>query len=189
VAAPSLILASASPQRRAILEQIGVSFEVRPADVEELEQGPPAEVVLENAYRKAAAVARAAGDGDPPVLGVDTVVSLGRQIFGKPRDQSHAAEMLAALAGRRHVVFSGVCLIAGDRTRTAAVETVVQFRALPAAAIDAYVATGEWSGRAGAYAIQGIGATLVRRIEGDYLCVVGLAVCTRRDLAPWLGPR
>jgi len=201
VAAPSLILASASPQRRAILEQIGVSFEVRASDADELEQGPPAEVVLENAHRKASAVAgsvakgegergRGPGGGRPrgglPVLGVDTVVSLGSRIFGKPRDEADAAEMLAALAGRRHIVFSGVCLIEPDRTRTAATETVVQFRPLPAAAIDAYVATGEWRGRAGAYAIQGIGATLVARIEGDYLSVVGLPVSMLLDLAPWL---
>ncbi len=193
MAAPSLILASASPQRRAILEQIGVSFEVRPSDADELEQGPPAEVVLENAHRKASAVAGSPGEGGGdrpqsglPVLGVDTVVSLGSRIFGKPADEAHAAEMLAALAGRRHVVFSGVCLIEADRTRTAATETVVQFRPLSAAAIDAYVATGEWRGRAGGYAIQGIGATLVARIEGDYLSVVGLPVSTLLDLAPWL---
>jgi septum formation protein len=186
VAAPSLILASASPQRRAILEQIGVSFEVRPSDAEELENGPPAEVVLENAHRKAAAVAAAMGDRRVPVLGVDTVVTLGPRIFGKPRAEAHAAEMLSALAGRRHVVLSGVCLIEPGRTRTAATETVVEFRALEPSAIDAYVATGEWRGRAGAYAIQGIGATLVARIEGDYLSVVGLPVSALLDLAPWL---
>jgi septum formation protein len=195
-----LILASASPQRRAILEQIGAAFEVRISDAVELEEGPPAEVVLENAYRKAAAVAAAAvagaasddsdrdGDDRLPVLGVDTVVSLGPRIFGKPRDAADAAQMLTELAGRRHVVHTGVCLIEGERTRTAAVQTVVEFRALDRAAVDAYVATGEWTGRAGAYAIQGIGATLVTRIEGDYLSVVGLPVATLLDLAPWLAP-
>jgi septum formation protein len=191
----SLILASASPQRRAILEQIGVSFEVRVPNVEELAEGPVAEVVLENAYRKAAAAAVAASAvaGEPPVLGVDTVVSLGGgagSIFGKPRDENHAAEMLAALAGRRHVVYSGVCVIETDddrpRIRTAATETVVEFRALDRAMIDAYVSTGEWRGRAGAYAIQGVGATLVSRIEGDYLSVVGLPVATLLDLMPGL---
>jgi septum formation protein len=188
--APSLILASASPQRRAILEQIGVSFEVHVPDVEELAEGPVAEVVLENAYRKAAAVsvAAAGGAGAPPVLGVDTVVSLGPRIFGKPRDEDHAAEMLAALAGRRHVVYSGVCVVETDparpRVRTAAAETVVEFRPLDQGMIDAYVSTGEWRGRAGAYAIQGVGATLVNRIEGDYLSVVGLPVATLLDLLP-----
>ena len=165
-------------------------FEVRPSDAEELEDGPPAEVVLENAHRKAAAVARRVGAGSPPILGVDTVVTLGRggPMYGKPRDAGHAAEMLSALAGRRHIVLSGVCLIEPDRIRTAAAETVVQFRALGAAAIGAYVATGEWRGRAGGYAIQGIGATLVQRIEGDYLSVVGLPISTLLDLAPWLAP-
>jgi septum formation protein len=180
VPAASLILASASPQRRAILQQIGVAFEVRIPSVDELSEGPAAEVALENAYRKAAAIAPA----DLPVLGVDTVVSLGAQIFGKPRDAEHAAGMLGALAGQRHVVLSGVCLIDADRVRTAAAQTTVEFRPLDRAAIDAYVCTGEWEGRAGAYAIQGRGATLVSRIEGDYLNVVGLPVSTLIEMAP-----
>jgi septum formation protein len=182
VPAARVILASASPQRRAILEQIGVTFEVQVPDVEELDDGPAAEVALENAYRKAAAVAPAG----LPILGVDTVVCLGAQLFGKPRDAAHAAEMLATLAGACHVVISGVCMIEGERVRTAAARTAVQFRALDRAAIDAYVRTGEWRGRAGAYAIQGRGATLVERIEGDYLNVVGLPVPTLLDLAPEL---
>jgi septum formation protein len=182
VADTRLILASRSPQRRAILQQIGIAFEIRVPSVEELADGPAAEVALENAYRKAAAIAPA----ELPVLGVDTVVSLGRDIYGKPRDAGHAAEMLRALAGRRHVVISGVCLIDGDRVRTAAAQTAVEFRALDDTAIAAYVATGEWDGRAGAYAIQGRGAVLVSRIEGDYLNVVGLPVSTLVDLAPEL---
>jgi septum formation protein len=182
VTAARLILASASPQRRAILEQIGVAFEVRVPAVEELSEGPAAEVALENAYRKAAAI----GPAELPVLGVDTVVSLGAQIFGKPRDATHAAEMLGALAGERHVVISGVCLIDGERVRTAAARTTVEFRPLDAAMVAAYVGIGEWEGRAGAYAIQGRGATLVQRIEGDYLNVVGLPVPTLLDLAPQL---
>jgi septum formation protein len=175
-----LILASASPQRRAILQQIGVAFEVRVPAVDELSDGPAAEVALENAYRKAAAIAPA----ELPVLGVDTVVSLGAEIFGKPRDARHAEQMLGALAGRRHVVISGVCLIDQDRVRTAAAQTTVEFRALDPAAIAAYVSTGEWEGRAGAYAIQGRGAVVVSRIEGDYLNVVGLPVATLIDMAP-----
>ena len=184
--AAQLILASASPQRRAILEQIGVTFTVRPADVDELDAGPAPEVALENAYRKAAAVVR---PGDPPVLGVDTVVSLGGptgRLFGKPRDAAQAAEMLGALSGARHTVYSGVCLIDAERTRTAAAQTVVEFRRAGVEVIDAYVATGEWEGRAGGYAIQGRGAALVARIEGDYLNVVGLPVATLLDLAPGL---
>jgi septum formation protein len=174
------------------LDQIGIPFEVRVSGVEELEDGPAAEVALENAYRKAMAVAPS-GDvpGQPvlpvlPVLGVDTVVSLGARNFGKPGDAAHAREMLSALAGRRHLVISGVCLIEGERVRTAAARTVVEFRPLDAPGIDAYVATGEWRGRAGAYAIQGRGAILVNRIEGDYLNVVGLPVSALLDLAPGL---
>jgi septum formation protein len=178
----SLILASASPQRRAILEQIGVAFEIRVPSVDELSEGPAAEVALENAYRKAAAIAPA----ELPVLGVDTVVSLGARLFGKPRDAADATRMLGSLAGQRHVVVSGVCLIDGDRVRTAAAHTAVEFRALDSAAIDAYVRTGEWEGRAGAYAIQARGATLVARIDGDYLNVVGLPVATLLDLVPQL---
>ncbi len=188
LAPPRLILASASPQRRAILEQIGIPFEVRVSGVDELEQGPAAEVALENAYRKAAAVAAAADDGRPalPVLGVDTVVALGARNFGKAADAAEAREMLGDLAGRRHLVVSGICLIEGDRVRTAAAQTAVEFRALDGAAVDAYVATGEWRDRAGAYAIQGRGAVLVARIDGDYLNVVGLPVSALVDLAPGL---
>jgi septum formation protein len=185
VGASRLILASRSLQRRDILRQIGVEFEIRVPDVEELDAGPPEEVVLENAFRKAAAVAAGVGPGDPPVLGVDTVVALGATIYGQPRDEAHAGEMLSALGGRTHRVVSGVCLI-GDRPVTAAAVTAVQFRALPAALLSWYLATGEWRGRAGGYAIQGRGAVLVSRIEGDYLNVVGLPVTALLELAPGL---
>ena len=109
--APRLILASASPQRRAILEQIGVPFFVRVSGADELEEGPAAEVALENAYRKAAAVAGSDDDDVPPalpVLGVDTVVSLGARTFGKAANADEARQMLTALAGQRHIVVSGV---------------------------------------------------------------------------------
>ena len=181
-----LILASRSPQRRAILEQLGVQFEVRIPDVEELETGPPHEVALENAYRKAAAAV--SQDGEQPVLGVDTVVSIGARIWGKPADEAQATETLRALQGRRHTVISGICVIAGGRTRTAAATTDVQFRALDDALIDWYLASGEWRERAGGYAIQGRGAALVAAIEGDYTNVVGLPVPTLLELAPWLLP-
>lgn len=183
--AARLVLASGSPQRRAILEQIGVPFDVRVSGADELEQGPPAEVALENAYRKASAVA-ADGQTGLPVLGVDTVVALGPRLFGKAGDAAEAIEMIGALAGQRHLVVSGVCLIEGDRVRTAAARTAVEFRPLSDEAVRAYVATGEWEGRAGAYAIQGRGAVLVARIEGDYLNVVGLPVATLVDLWPAL---
>jgi septum formation protein len=179
-----LILASRSPQRRGILEQLGIAFSVVEPGVEELEAGPPEEVAIENAYRKAAAV----GKGDPGaiVLGVDTVVSLGARLYGKPRDADHARETLRALAGRRHVVISGVCLIEDGRSRTALARTIVQIRELSEQLIDWYLQSGEWRERAGGYAIQGRGAALVSAIEGDYLNVVGLPVATLLELAPGL---
>ncbi len=182
--APSLILASRSPQRQAILQQIGVRFAVRPADVDELDAGPPEEVVLENAYRKAIRVAQGTGPTDPPVLGVDTVVSFGSLIYGQPRDESDAAAMLRALGGERHRVLSGVCVIDAGRVRSAAAVTEVQFGPIDEVRLRWYLATGEWRGRAGGYAIQGAGAALVQSIEGDYLNIVGLPVSTLLELLP-----
>jgi septum formation protein len=153
--------------------------------VQELTEGPPEELVLENAYRKARAVADRLGV-ERPVLGVDTIVALGRRIFHKPADAEAARATLSALAGREHAVLSGVCLITGDRVQTAAARTRVHFRALSQEQIDGYVETGEWRGRAGGYAIQERGALLVSAVEGDYLNVVGLPVATLADLAPWL---
>jgi septum formation protein len=179
-----LVLASRSPQRRAILSQLDVSFTVVvPEGVEELESGPPHEVALENAYRKAAAGA-SGGDGSARVLGVDTVVAIGARMYGKPGDADAARETLLALSGRAHLVISGVCLIDGGAARTAAAQTTVEFRRLDAGIIEWYVASGEWRGRAGGYAIQGRGAALVKRIDGDYSNVVGLPVTTLLELAP-----
>jgi septum formation protein len=175
-----LVLASRSPQRRAILSQLGIAFDVVVPEVEELSEGPPGEVAVENAYRKAAAV------DAPLVLGVDTVVALGSRIYGKPADGAAARETLSALSGRRHAVISGVCLISEDRHRTAAATTYVEFRALDPALIEWYVSSGEWRERAGGYAIQGRGAALVERIEGDYSNVVGLPVTTLLQIAPGL---
>lgn len=163
-------------------------FEVVVPDVEELETGPPVEIAAENAYRKAAHVAA----GSPPgslVLGIDTIVALGSRVYGKPADQSAARATLVALAGRRHTVISGVCLIGiGDRPRTAVAMTAVDFRPLEAGLLDWYLATEEWRERAGGYAIQGRGAALVAGIEGDYSNVVGLPVPTLLELAPDLLP-
>ena len=151
-------------------------FEVRPADVEEIEDGDAHEVALENARRKAAAVR-----GDV-VLAVDTMVSLDGRIYGKPASEEEAAASLAALSGRTHEVVSG--LVVGGREAVAVTE--VAFRDLGPAWIDWYVQAGEWRDRAGGYAIQGRGAALVREIRGDYLNVVGLPVAALLDLAPEL---
>jgi septum formation protein len=156
---------------------------VRPAGVEELGAGAPAAVVAENALRKARAVQRAAGE---VVLGVDTIVATPQRIWGKPADEEAARETLRALSGRTHDVVSGLALIDAHGVRCATAVTRVTFRALDDAGLERYVAAGEWRERAGGYAIQGRGALLVQRIEGDYLNVVGLPVATLCDLAPEL---
>ncbi len=160
-----------------------MTFEVVVTDAEELTAGPPEEVAVENAYRKATAVG---GRPSAAVLGVDTIVAVGARIYGKPPDRAAAGETLRALSGRRHAVISGLCLVEGERVRTAAARTLVEFRSLDEATIDAYLDSGEWRDRAGGYAIQGRGALLVRAIEGDYLNVVGLPVAALVDLAPGL---
>ena len=180
----SLLLASRSPQRSAILTQLGIPFEAVPADVEERSDGEPLAAVLQNALRKARAVAGRAPGRD--VLGVDTEVLLDGRLLGKAADERHARAYLRALSGRTHQVLSGLALLHGETETTAVVETAVSFRSLPEDLIDWYLDSGEWEGRAGAYAVQGRGAALVASIEGDYWNVVGLPVAALLDLAPWL---
>jgi septum formation protein len=182
-----LVLASASPQRRAILNQLGVAFEVIVSGAEELEHGPPEEVALENAYRKAAAVAGglpAPSHDATVVIGTDTVVALGPRIYGKPADTAEAERTLRALAGRTHRVISGVCVIRGDVVRTTAAVTDVTFAPLQEAILRWYLDSGEWRDRAGGYAIQGRGAALITAITGDYTNVVGLPVSALLSLVP-----
>jgi septum formation protein len=181
-----LVLASASPQRRATLERLGVPFTVRATNVEEIEQGEPETVAVENALLKARAACSA--DAGETVLGVDTLVTLGGRIYGKPTDEHAARETLRALSGETHAVLSGVALLSGDGEQVGTVRTEVLFRECSAEMIDWYVASGEWRGRAGGYAIQGLGAILVREIRGDYENVVGLPVAKLLDMAPELLP-
>jgi nucleoside triphosphate pyrophosphatase len=185
VPAAPLLLASRSPQRRAILEQLGIPFDVVEPRYEELtppERGDATQVVREHAQGKARSVADTAGDR--PVLGVDTEVVLQGQIFGKPADATEAERMLEELSGKTHVVMSGLCLLTPGWEVVEHEGTRVTFRELTPRDLASYVATGEWEGRAGAYAIQGRGGALVRSIEGDYLNVVGLpASCLVRLLA------
>ena len=174
-----LVLASRSPQRRAILEQLGVPFEVVPSDVEETVKGDPRAVVVENALRKARAV-----KGDR-VLGVDTEVVLDGRVYGKPADEAEAETFLRRLSGRTHEVWSGIALCrAGGDERTANACTKVRFRLLEQSDLDWYIGTGEWRDRAGGYAIQGRGAALVEAVDGDYWNVVGLPVAELVRLAP-----
>jgi septum formation protein len=164
--APPLVLASTSAQRRAILTQLGVPFEVVAPAFEEVDGTSPLE--------RAAGKARSVPVGDRPVLGVDTEVLLDGELLGKPGNATEAEAMLESLAGRTHEVVSGLCLRTPAWEELHEETTFVTFRALTPRDLGTYVHTGEWEGRAGAYAIQGIGASLVTRIEGDFLNVVGL---------------
>jgi septum formation protein len=175
-----LILASASPRRRQLLAQIGVAFEVDVADVDEGDD-PRA-----NALAKARAVAARHRGEDAVVLGADTEVVLDGDVLGKPADDADAREMLRRLSGRTHAVVTAYALVdcTTDDELVRSVETGVTFRPLTGDEIDAYVATGEPLDKAGAYGIQGRGAVLVDRIDGDYFTVVGLPLA---DLWPRLG--
>jgi septum formation protein len=171
--APPLLLASTSPQRRAILEQLRIPFELAVPDYEE--HDPPDADVVALVREHAAGKARSVGDPDErPVLGVDTAVHLDGRVFGKPSGPEEAEEMLDALSGHTHEVVSGLCLRTPGWEVVEHEVTRVTFRPLTPRDLAAYVAAREWDGQAGAYAIQELGAALVERVEGDYLNVVGL---------------
>jgi septum formation protein len=171
--APPLLLASRSPQRRAILEQLAIPFEaVVPQYDEELSGADPIAEVERHAQGKARSVAGIAGDR--PVLGVDTEVVLDGRVYGKPGDEGEAEAMLEELSGQTHEVVSGLCLLTPAWEELRHAVTRVSFRALTARELGLYVVSEEWRERAGGYAIQGLGAALVERIDGDYLNVVGL---------------
>jgi septum formation protein len=171
--APPLLLASRSPQRRAILEQLAIPFEaVVPQYDEELLSADPIAEVERHAQGKARSVAGIAGNR--PVLGVDTEVVLDGRVYGKPGDEGEAEAMLEELSGQTHEVVSGLCLLTPAWEELRHAVTRVSFRALTPRELGLYVVSEEWRERAGGYAIQGLGAALVERIDGDYLNVVGL---------------
>jgi septum formation protein len=181
-----VVLASRSPQRREILQRLGLKFEVVSPAVQEVQEGVPAEVVVENARRKARAV------DEPGVLtiGCDTDVALDGVLLGKPRDEQEAHSYLLRLSGREHQVLSGL-VVAGPgpgRERSGVAASSVAFRELGYAEVARYLASGEWRERAGGYAIQGLGSTLVARVEGDVSNVIGLPVPLLLELAPELFP-
>ena len=167
-----LTLASTSPQRRAILEQLRIPFEVvRPTYVEHCPPGlEPTQLVRAHAEGKA----RSAHTEGALTLGVDTEVVLDGHVYGKPAGREGAAQMLNELSGRTHAVVSGLCLLGPGFELCEHEATEVAFRVLAPEMLSAYLESGEWEGRAGGYAIQGLGGRLVERIEGDYLNVVGL---------------
>ena len=182
-----LVLASASPRRRELLGLLGLEFEVVPAGVAEITDGDPPVIVVENALRKARAVAGARPGA--VVLGVDTDVVCDGRLLGKPGDDGDATARLRALAGRTHEVLSGIALIAGGREERELVRTAVTFRTLDDREIEAYVASGEWRDRAGGYAVQGLGSALVERIEGDLSNVIGLPIPAVVRMIDELQPR
>jgi septum formation protein len=168
-----LILASASPRRSELLRRVGVRFQVRTSNVDETPR--PGEQPRAYAARVAADKARAAQrDADEFVLAADTIVTLEDRILGKPRDDADARNMLTALSGQTHEVITAVQILGppGERLRT--IVTAVEVAPLETRAIDAYIACGEWRGKAGAYAIQGVFAFAVRSVRGSYTNVVGL---------------
>jgi septum formation protein len=167
-----ITLASRSPQRRAILTQLGIDFIVAEPDYEEHDppDADPSELVVVHAVGKSRSVQGA------HVLGVDTTVALDGESLGKPAGRDEAEQMLRRLSGRTHVVHSGLCLRVGAVEHVRLCSTEVEFWPLEEADVQWYVRSGEWQERAGGYAVQGRGAALVRRVSGDYTNVVGLPV-------------
>lgn len=182
-----VVLASASPRRRGLLELIGVPHELHPADVDEsaMDGESPTAHAERLALAKAEAVARDVPDA--LVLAADTIVVVDDVIMGKPRDEGEAHAMLARLGGRTHTVVTGVAAAHGTMALSDVEQVAVTFRPLTSEEIDAYVATGEPMDKAGAYGIQGYGATIVERIDGDYFAVMGLAIVRLLRLCARLG--
>ncbi len=187
---PPFVLASASPRRLDLLAQIGiVPDRVRPAEIDEtpMRDELPRPLAQRLAEEKALAVAEAESAGCA-ILAADTVVAVGRRILPKAEDAETARRCLSRLSGRRHIVYGGIALIGPDgRVRSRVVETAVVFKRLEAAEIDAYIASGEWDGKAGGYAIQGRAAALIRRIGGSYTNVVGLCLHETHKLLTGIG--
>ena len=173
-AAVRIVLASQSPRRRELLTLVGLAHEVRPADVDETPHADELPVPHAERLARAKAETLACRERDAVVVAADTIVVIDDLILGKPGDAAEAGAMLRRLAGRTHTVFTAVAVARGGRTVSGVEEVRVTFRALDDAEIAAYVATGEPMDKAGSYGIQGFGATIVERIEGDYFAVMGL---------------
>ncbi len=189
---PALALASSSPRRLDLLRAVGIEPEVLPADIDEVRsEGEAArDYVARLAEEKARAIADRADMADRFVLGADTVVVLGDEVMEKPTSRAEAKRMLTSLAGsKRHDVFTGVAVLGQGRAAVTVVATAVWFVDLAEDDIEAYLDTGEFEGKAGAYAIQGHGSVLVERIEGTFPNVVGLPVATVDDLLRTFGHR
>jgi septum formation protein len=186
---PTVILASQSPRRRELLTLIGIPHLVRPADIDEryLPGERPAAHAERLALGKAATIAR--GEPDAVVIGSDTIVVVDGDVLGKPTDAGHAAELLRRLSGRSHTVMTAVAVQWRGEVRSAVEQVAVTFGALDDELIHAYIATGEPMDKAGAYGIQGFGATIVERVDGDYFSVMGLPLFRLTQLLGDLGLR
>jgi septum formation protein len=190
-----LVLASRSPQRRALLEALGLAIEVVDPKIEEIGEGDPREIVIENARWKAATVAATARPGTL-VIGGDTEVAADGEALGQPAGEDEARDHLLKLSGREHQVLGAIALLGPEEdatgrpaTREGVVSSTVRFRKLESDLIDAYLASGEWRGRAGSYAIQGLGSALVESVRGDVSNVIGLPIGLLLQLAPELFAR
>ena len=186
---PHVILASQSPRRRELLTLVGIAHEVRPADIDEsyLQGETPLAHAERLARGKAAAIKTS--DPDAVTIGSDTIVVVDGDVLGKPRDRAHAGEMLRRLSGRSHVVMTGVAVRWRGRTVSGVEEVGVTIRRLSDADIERYIDTREPMDKAGAYGIQGFGATIVERVDGDYFAVMGLALHRLVSLCRALGLR
>lgn len=185
----NIILASASPRRRALLEQIGLQFKIdthRQEDPEVAVQEPE-DIVKEISLKKAKSVAKYYPDAI--IIAADTIGVIGNRIIGKPHSEKEAREILSLLSGKAHTVITGFTVMdtLTGKTISRSVETTVYFKRITAPEIEAYVQTGEPLDKAGAYAIQGLGAVLVEKIEGDYCNVMGLPLCALSEVLKEFG--
>lgn len=185
--APRVILASQSPRRRELLTLIGIPHEVQPADIDETVHPGEAPVPHCERLARTKAGVLAAQEPDALVIAADTIVVVDGDILGKPADRADAIAMLERLAGREHTVYTAVAVAHAGRTVSAVEEVAVQFHALERALIEAYVDTREPMDKAGAYGIQGYGATIVARVDGDYFAVMGLPLSRMVVLVRELG--
>lgn len=184
-----VVLASASPRRRELLTLIGIAHSVQPADVDERIHPDEAPAVYAERLAREKATAGASVDDASITIGSDTIVVIDDHVLGKPRDRSDAAAMLRTLSGRTHTVYTAVAVRRGSRVASAVEHVAVTFRPLTDAVIDSYIGTGEPMDKAGAYGIQGYGATLVERIDGDYFAVMGMPLGRLVELMAQLGVR
>ena len=184
-----VVLASGSPRRRQLLELIGIEHDVQPANIDESvrPRETPARYAERLAREKASVVA--SRDPDRITIAADTTVVLNKKVLGKPENEEDARRMLSMLSGREHTVITAIAVARGRKLRSAVEEVRVRFRRLRDDEIDAYIATGEPMDKAGAYGIQGYGATIVECIEGDYFSVMGLPLARLVDLLRDLGVR